>query len=135
MTDTKDELATIVREHQANNNGFYAGRADLDYWAHDDGVTIHGGFGGSARDWARIAPGLARAASHLSEGAVTFTPLGGRVVGDLAYVAGMEESTVRVDGGAPQRMRMRVTTVLQRIDGRWRCVHRHGEIVQAEAGA
>ena len=43
-----------------------------------------------------------------------------KVLGDLAYTAGFEEGEVRVDGGAPFRMILRVTHVLQR--GRRRVV-------------
>lgn len=65
---------------------------------------------------------------------MTFTPLGGRVVGDLAYTAGVEEGTVRLDGGERRPMKLRVTMVHQRVDGRWLCVHRHGEMVRPGGG-
>ena len=130
MNERGPELAAIIRDHQAHNDRFYGGQADAGYWAHDGGVTIHGGFGGSAEGWETIAGGLERAAGRLSDGTVVFTPIGGRVVGDLAYVAGVERGEVRVDGGEPRQMEIRVTTILERIDGKWRCVHRHGEMVE-----
>lgn len=46
---------------------------------------------------------------------------------DLAYTVGFEEVEVRVDGGAPAPMTLRVTHVLKRIDGGWRLVHRHAD--------
>jgi len=57
-------------------------------------------------------------------------PPGYRVVdwsGDLAYTVGFEEGEVRVDGGPPSPMTLRVTHVLRRIDGEWRLVHRHAD--------
>jgi ketosteroid isomerase-like protein len=38
--------------------------------------------------------------------------------GDLAYTVGFEEGEVRVDGGPPSPMTLRVTHVLRRIDRR-----------------
>jgi ketosteroid isomerase-like protein len=47
--------------------------------------------------------------------------------GDLAYTVGHEDVEVRVDGGPPAPMTLRVTHVLRRIDGDWRLVHRHAD--------
>ena len=47
--------------------------------------------------------------------------------GDLAYTVGHEDTEVRVDGGPPARMSLRVTHVLRRVDGEWRFVHRHAD--------
>jgi ketosteroid isomerase-like protein len=47
--------------------------------------------------------------------------------GDLAYTVGFEEAEVRVDGGPPSAMTLRVTHVLRRVDGEWRLVHRHAD--------
>jgi hypothetical protein len=70
------------------------------------------------------------ASSRLSEGRMVFTPLGGRVICDLAYLAGFEAGTVRLDGGEPRPMALRVTMIHQRVGGRWLAVHRHGEILR-----
>jgi ketosteroid isomerase-like protein len=47
--------------------------------------------------------------------------------GDLAYTVGFEEGEVRVDGGPPAPMTLRVTHVLRRVDGEWWLVHRHAD--------
>ncbi len=122
------ELEELFRQHQEHNNAFFNGRTEAEHWVHDDDVTLHGGFDISLRGWSDVAPGLEWAANRLSEGEVVFTPLGGRIVGDLAYLAGVEEGTARLDGGERRPMRLRVTMVLQRVEGRWLCVHRHGEM-------
>jgi ketosteroid isomerase-like protein len=49
------------------------------------------------------------------------------VSGDLAYTVGFEHGEVRIDGGEPLPMTLRVTHVLRRIDGRWWLVHRHAD--------
>jgi ketosteroid isomerase-like protein len=54
------------------------------------------------------------------------------VSGDLAYTVGTERGTVRVDGGEPFEMTIRVTHVLRRIDGRWWLVHRHADFPPAD---
>lgn len=124
------ELAALIREHQGHNDAFYVGVPELEYWVHDDDVTLHGGFDISGRGWGALQTGLTMAAGRLSEGRMTFTPLGGRILGDVAYLAGFEEGTVRVDGGEPQPMRLRVTSVFQRVAGQWLCLHRHGEMAR-----
>ncbi len=124
------EMAELIRFHQANNNLFYNGNPSLDNWAQDEDVTIHGGFDVSCRGWDVLENGLKMAASRLSEGQMTYKPLGGAIVGDLAYLAGFEEGTVRLDGADRTEMKLRVTTILRRDGGRWVCVHRHGEIVR-----
>jgi hypothetical protein len=124
------ELAELIRFHQANNNAFFNGDPALDNWAHDGELTIHGGFDISGRGWEVLEQGLTTAAGRLSEGEVTFTPLGGAVIGDMAYLAGFEEGTVRLDGSERRDMKLRVTTIFRRSEGRWLCIHRHGEMVR-----
>lgn len=123
------ELLELVRFHQANNNRFYNGDPALENWHHDGELTLHGGFNISGRGWEVLEPGLTMAASRLSEGQMKFTPIGGAVMGDVAYLAGFEEGTVRLDGGDRREMKLRVTSVFRRLNNRWACVHRHGEMV------
>ena len=129
-SDVDPDLAELIRFHQANNNLFFNGDPALDNWAHDGELTLHGGFDISARGWEVLEQGLTRAAARLSDGEMTFRPLGGAVLGDVAYLAGFEEGTVRLDGGERREMKLRVTTIFRRVNGRWVCVHRHGEMVR-----
>jgi len=124
------ELDDLVRSHEAHNNRFFNGDPDFEIWAQDDAVTLHGGFGESGRGWAQVQRILRGAASRLSEGRMTFTPIGGQIMGDLAYLVGLEQGTVRLNGGPPQPMKLKVTTILRRSEGRWLRLHRHGEIVR-----
>ncbi|MGW2672095.1 nuclear transport factor 2 family protein [Streptomyces sp. NPDC001272] len=50
------------------------------------------------------------------------------VVGDMAYTACLEHTTVRVDG-EPRTYTLRATQVYRREDGVWRVAHRHGDTV------
>ncbi len=123
-------LEELMRAHQAHNNAFFNGDPELDVWMHDEEVTLHGGFDISDKGWDAVGPGLSWAARRLSEGEMLFTPLGGQIVGDVAYLVGREEGTVRVDGGERRPMALRVTMIFRRVDGQWLCAHRHGEMVR-----
>ncbi|WP_030293411.1 nuclear transport factor 2 family protein [Streptomyces katrae] len=48
------------------------------------------------------------------------------VVGDMAYTAGLEHTSVSVDG-RPRTYTLRATQVYRHEDGEWRVVHRHAD--------
>ncbi|MFF6777372.1 nuclear transport factor 2 family protein [Streptomyces sp. NPDC012637] len=48
------------------------------------------------------------------------------VVGDMAWTAGFERTSVSVHG-EPTSYTLRVTQVYRREDGEWRVAHRHGD--------
>ncbi|MFJ9542787.1 YybH family protein [Streptomyces sp. NPDC101225] len=50
------------------------------------------------------------------------------VSGDMAFTAGLEHTSVSVDG-EPRTYTLRVTQVYRREDGRWSVAHRHGDTV------
>jgi ketosteroid isomerase-like protein len=50
------------------------------------------------------------------------------VVGDVAYTAGLEHTSVSV-GGQPRTYVLRATQVYRREDGEWRVAHRHADTV------
>ncbi|MDQ6711393.1 MAG: nuclear transport factor 2 family protein [Candidatus Dormibacteraeota bacterium] len=125
---TTSNLDQLVREHQEHNNHFFNGDPQLDDWVHDDSVTLHGGFGFSAKGWDEVRPGLIKASARLRDGEMKFLPMGGNIAGDFAYLVGSEEGTVVVDGER-RPMRLKVTMVLRRVGGRWLALHRHGEML------
>ncbi len=123
-------LEELIRVHRDVNHRFFNGDPALDGWVHDDAITLHGGFGPSAKGWDAVRDVLTYAAARLSEGETTFTPLSGHVVGDLGYLVGSEQGTVRLDGGERRPMALRVTMIFRKVDGAWLAVHRHGEMVR-----
>lgn len=129
-TTTNVALEELIRVQQRGNHRFFNGDPAVDMWMHDDAVTLHGGFGPSVKGWDAVRDVLTYAAARLSEGEIAFTPLSGQVVGDLGYLVGSEEGTVRLDGGERRPMQLRVTMIFRKVDGAWLCVHRHGEIVR-----
>lgn len=50
------------------------------------------------------------------------------VAGDMAYTAGLEHTSVSVDG-QPRTYTLRATQVYRRESGEWRVAHRHGDTV------
>ncbi|MEW1950819.1 nuclear transport factor 2 family protein [Pseudarthrobacter sp902506025] len=50
------------------------------------------------------------------------------VIGDMAYTAGIERSSVLMNG-APTSPTLRVTQVYRREDGQWKVAHRHADTV------
>jgi ketosteroid isomerase-like protein len=49
------------------------------------------------------------------------------ISGALAYTVGFEHGAVRIDGGEPRPMTIRVTHIYQRIASGWRIVDRHAD--------
>lgn len=52
------------------------------------------------------------------------------VIGDMAYTAGLEHTSVSVDG-EPRTYTLRATQVYRRENGEWKVAHRHGDTVTA----
>jgi ketosteroid isomerase-like protein len=49
------------------------------------------------------------------------------VAGDMAYTAGLEHTSVSIDG-QPRTYTLRATQVYRRESGEWRVAHRHGDM-------
>lgn len=129
-------------------------RADLLAWIHGTLYTaelaLHNGDPGPRRAvWSRTEPvsvlGAWRSAHGQREVDELFTFLGDSfshctsftvevlacdVRGDLAYTAGLEHTSVSVDG-EPRTYTLRVTQVYRRENGQWRVAHRHGDTATA----
>ena len=73
---------------RSTTSSFSTDNPELEHWVHDEGITLHGGFGFTAKGWEEVRPGLIRAAGKLSEGQMKFIPIGGQVAGDFAYLVG-----------------------------------------------
>ena len=97
-------------------------------WAPGEQPTLFGAWGPSEQGHDALVTTFRWVGSRFSDG-LSCRPRY-RVVdwsGDLAYTVGFEEGEVRVDGGPPVPMTLRVTHVLRRIDGVWHLVHRHAD--------
>ena len=114
----------------------------------DAELALHNGDPGPRRAlWSRVEPvsvlGAWRNANGQREVDELFTYLGDSfsdctsyvievlaydVVGDMAFTAGLEHTSVCVDG-EPRTYTLRATQVYRRENGEWKVVHRHGDTV------
>jgi len=111
-------------------------------------LALHNGDAAPRRAlWSRNEPvsvlGAARSAYGQQEIDELFTALGSSfsdctsyafdlqacdVTSDMAYTAGLEHTSVSVDG-QPRTYTLRATQVYRRESGEWRVAHRHGDTV------
>jgi ketosteroid isomerase-like protein len=96
-------------------------------WASADDVTLFGAWGPIEKGHDAVTRTFQWVGSRFSDGALHPTHDVVRVSGDLACTVGTEYGVVRVDGGEPRPMTIRVTHVYERLDGRWWLVHRHAD--------
>lgn len=96
-------------------------------WARDDGVTLFGAFGTIEQGHGDVMATLDWVASRFSDGALVPEYETVQVGEDTAFTVGFERGVVRIDGGEPGEITIRVTHVYRRIDDAWRIVHRHGD--------
>jgi ketosteroid isomerase-like protein len=96
-------------------------------WAPTEDVTLFGAFGTIERGHADVMATLDWVASRFSGGVLTPEYDVVHVDGGSAYTVGFERGVVRIDGGEPAAITIRVTHVYRRIDDVWCIVHRHGD--------
>jgi ketosteroid isomerase-like protein len=130
MTDRDDFLAwvktSLYQAELALHNGDPALRRAL--WSRREPVSVLGAWR-NARGQAEIDALFAYLGKSFSNcTSYAFEVQAYDVVGDMAYTAGLERTTVSVDG-KPRTYTLRVTQVYRREDNTWRVVHRHGDTV------
>ena len=127
LSRTLDRLADALAAMGAGDPGPYAA-----LWARSDDVTLFGAWGPVERGHDAVTRTFEWVGSRFSDGALDPTHDVVHVAGDLACTVGSEHGVVRVDGGEPRPMTLRVTHVLKRVDGEWRLVHRHADFPPAD---
>lgn len=96
-------------------------------WLDSPDATLFGAWGPVERGHNAVTTTFTWVGSRFSDGALVPANDIVRCSGDLAYTVGFERGDVRVDGGETRPMTIRVTHVLQRVDGQWWIVHRHAD--------
>jgi len=130
MDESEEFLAwvrsTLFRAEVALHNGDAAPRRAI--WSRNEPVSVLGAwrnaFGREEVD--ELFTHLERSFSDCTS--YRFELVAFDVIGDLAYTAGLEHSSVSVDGEARSYV-LRATQVYRREDGEWKVVHRHGDTV------
>ena len=126
-----DEFLTWFRTalyeaERAMHNGQAAPRRLL--WSRNEPVSVLGAWrnANGQPEIDQLFEALAESFSNCTS--FEFELLAYGVVGDIAYTAGFEHTSVSVDG-EPREYTLRVTQVYRREDGEWRVAHRHGDTV------
>jgi ketosteroid isomerase-like protein len=96
-------------------------------WARSDDATLFGAWGPIEKGHDAVTRTFEWVGSRFGGGELVPEYDVIDVSDDLAYTVGFERGTVRVDGGEPVPMTIRVTHVFKRIEGNWLLVHRHAD--------
>lgn len=130
MNDSEDFLTwinTALRQAElALHNGDAAPRRAL--WSLNEPVSVIGAWrnANGQDELDELFATLARSFSHCTSYAFELQAFD--VVGDMAYTAGLEHTSVSVDG-QPRTYTLRATQVYRREGGEWKVAHRHADIL------
>ena len=130
MSDRDDFLTwvktTLYDAEVALHNGDAGPRRAI--WSHDEPVSVLGAWR-NAYGWDQVEALFASLAESFSDcTAYRFELYAYEVVGEAAYTAGFEHTSVSVDG-EPRSYTLRATQVYRREAGEWKVAHRHGDTV------
>ena len=130
MTE-RDDFLTWVKTalydaELALHNGDAAARRAL--WSRNEPVSVLGAWrnANGQQELDELFTSLGKSFSDCTS--FEFELLASDVVGDMAYTASFEHTSVSVDG-QPRTYTLRVTQVYRREHGEWRVAHRHGDTV------
>lgn len=130
MTDRDDFLAWVrTALHDAElalHNGDAAPRRAL--WSRGEPVSVLGAWRNAhgQQQLDKLFTALAKSFSDCTS--YVFELQAYDVSGTMAYTAGLEHTSVSVDG-EPRTYTLRATQVYRREDGEWRVAHRHADTV------
>jgi ketosteroid isomerase-like protein len=128
MSEREDFLAWIGSDLYAAELALHNGDAGLRkaLWSQEEPVSVLGAWRNAfgLREVDALFTHLAESFSDCTSYAFELRALD--VVGDVAWTAGFERTSVSVRG-EPTSYMLRVTQVYRREDGRWRVAHRHGD--------
>lgn len=127
LPETLERLAAALAAMGSGDPAPYAA-----LWADAPDVTLFGAWGPIERGHDAVTRTFEWVGSRFSGGALVPDHQVLHTDGNLAVTVGFERGEVRVDGGEPRPMTIRVTHVLRRIDGAWRIVHRHADFPPAD---
>ena len=123
---TEDEVRKASKQFYAGLNRMLNGDADplADIWSHNAAVTAMHPIGGRKVGWDEVRASFEQVAQLASDGKVELKDQLIRVVGDVAYEAGVEYGRLKL---ADQQVTIehRVTNIYQREGGAWKMTHHH----------
>ena len=95
-----------------------------DIWSHSASVTAMHPIGGRNVGWDAVRASFEQVAELASDGKVELKDQLIRVVGDVAFEAGVEFGQLKL-AGHPVSIEHRVTNIYQREAGAWKIIHHH----------
>ena len=130
MSDRDDFLTwvetTLYEAEVALHNGDAGPRRAI--WSRNEPVSVLGAWR-NAYGQDQLEELFASLAESFSDcDSYRFEPYAYDVVGEMAYTAGFEHTSVSVHG-QPRSYTLRATQVYRREGGEWKVVHRHGDTV------
>ncbi len=125
----EDEVRNASKQFYAGLNRMVNGDAGplADIWLHGEAVTAMHPIGDRQVGWDAVRSSFEKVAQMASDGKVELRDQIIRVVGDVAYEAGVEQGHLRL-AGQPVAIEHRVTNIYQREAGRWKMIHHHTDI-------
>jgi ketosteroid isomerase-like protein len=101
-----------------------------DIWSHSPTVTAMHPIGGREIGWDAVRASFDQVAQLASEGKVELQDRFIRVIGDVAYEAGIEHGQLKL-AEKQVTIEHRVTNIYQREAGVWKMIHHHTDISPA----
>lgn len=101
-----------------------------DIWSHSTAVTAMHPIGGREDGWDAVRTSFEKVAQLSSGGKIELKDQLIRVIGDLAYEAGIERGQIDL-AGQHVTIEHRVTNIYQREAGAWKIVHHHTDTSSA----
>ena len=123
---TEDEVRKASKQFYAGLNRMANGDAGplADIWSHGAAVTAMHPIGGRQVGWDAVRASFQQVAQLASGGKVELKDQLIRVVGDVAYEAGVEHGKITL-AGQQVAIEHRVTNIYRREAGAWKMTHHH----------
>jgi ketosteroid isomerase-like protein len=127
--DPRDPVQALAQFYRAFNARDLALMEEN--WGACETVAMDNPLGGIKRGWPEIRSVYERLFEGTSRVQVEFHDYTLHVIGDVFYAVGRERGTFEGDGTRLD-LAIRTSRVFRLVDGRWRQVHHHGSIDDAE---
>lgn len=123
---TEGEVRKASKQFYAGLNRMLNGDADplAEIWSHSAAVTAMHPIGGRQVGWDEVSASFERVAQLATDGKVELKDQLIRVVGDVAFEAGVEHGRLKL-AARPVTIEHRVTNIYQREAGAWKMTHHH----------
>lgn len=100
----------------------------LALWSHTEDATVMAAVGGYQTGFENVRTLLSEASKSQNFETYTAENIATLVDGDFAFTAEIERMT-RTVGDNTEELAVRATQIYRRINGDWRVLHRHGDVL------